>query len=286
MSKVSGFSMIASFQLCFKHKNIRKLLLIRIFAGTNLFILFWAFSKISNKLYGIIISESYPLLAVILASFILKKENISLMKWFLIFIALIGLTLIPINEMQNSYYSAPSASFSFFSHETKFLALILIGTVLSAVSAVTEPEITSLITDVEDVDAKEAAFVSKYVTNMATSVFVVILYFLTTSPTEYSFPTLSFSSVIFALSVFAFALFVDVIPGYFSRIAGPLITDNTIYTLWMLSPIIGASALVVIEGTDLNTLLVLSGFLIIGGNALIETYQKIPPFLYSCLLFV
>ena len=117
----------------------------------------------------------------------------------------------------------------------------------------------TMLQSLQKVSSFDAAVSTKYATNLATSVFVLGLYFVTASNPL----TINTSTIAFAC---AFALFVDVVPGLLSRLAGLLIKDNSIYALWALAPITGAGALSLMNSTTIDPVLAIAGLLIIGSN--------------------
>ena len=49
-----------------------------------------------------------------------------------------------------------------------------------------------------------------------------------------------------------YAVLIDITPGFFSRMAGPYITNNSVFSLWMLAPIVGAISVVLLTDEKIS----------------------------------
>ena len=247
------------FSLCFSNKNIRTLLIVRAICGLNLILLLYGFSYVQNKYVGILIAELYPILAVIISSIFFTKNPITLRIKFLITLSFLAVISTPL-------HSAFTSQSSINSEEVFPYIIIFVGTVLSAISSITEPEITKRIHLQHNIANLDAALSSKFVTNILTSVLVLIsfFYFPNTSETQHTFSYLTL------LLILLFALFIDVIPGILSRIAGIYINNNSIYSLWSLTPVFSFIIVSFITGDSFSIPMIMSAFIIITTNAFIS----------------
>ena len=257
---LKGYGVNSSCRISFGNTSLRFMFALRVIAGLNLFLLAWAFSKIEARLFGVVLTEIYPILAIIFASIFFKKEPITRRSSVLIGLAMLGVALTPLYEIITSKQTIPTS-------DVKYLCIIFIAALFSAVSAVIEPEISSHIVQNSQIPHADAAIVSKFTTNLMTSVFVIGLYLITTNQD----PQITLPVIGLAL---LFGLCVDVIPGFLSRLAGPLITNNGVYALWSLAPILGSFLLVIFFDTEMSVPMLLSGVLVVVSNILLVLHQR------------
>ena len=282
-----GYNVTKTFLHCIVLPNLRNFLIARVVSGLNPFLFFWALGEINQKLYGVLIYESYPIIAVAIASFLFQNRKASPLQWILIAISLFGLFLLPASKNPTEIDPGMFIKTSLNITEYIFFGVILLASILSAVAAVSESEISKIYSEIEKSSPVDSALITKFSTNVLTTL-LVFLFYITSEPLSGSVQIdLKFDTILKTLAMgVMYAVLIDITPGFFSRMAGPYITNNSVFSLWMLAPIVGAISVVLLTDEKISQILALSGFLIIGGNALLTSTNQIPRFLYLSLIFL
>ena len=279
------FSLLSSFLACFllkidirgilrdifSNKKLLKLIIIRTFAGFNSLALVIGFFFLSNKIIGLLIFESAPMLAVLVSYYVLKKElahmDSILYSWVLITFAFIGVIILSleINSGTEDIFELKNNT------ELLGLVIIFVGLLGNVVVKVLGPKITLMMQDIKKDRTKlHSALGSQLITNFI--LFVLMAFITITFHTPHEMYNLL--TIDFLLLALFFGVFVEFLPTAIGRLAATLATTHNIFIAWTLTPIIGVFLLWYFGYGDINSTIILSFVLIIVPNLLLNIKHK------------
>ncbi|SMM99455.1 hypothetical protein SPONN_597 [uncultured Candidatus Thioglobus sp.] len=274
------FSLLSSFVACFllkvdiktilidikTNKKLLKFVVIRTIAGFNSLALVVGFFFLSNKIIGLLLFESAPMLAILFSYYVLKNDLTNkagvLYSWLLILVSFIGVVILSLEV--NIY----SEGFILKNNmETLGLGVIFLGLIGSALVKVTSPKITLLLQEIHPEKSKlEYALGAQLITNFSLFFLMSLISFY-----FYSFSEISnFINLDFLLLAMFFGIFVEFLPTAIGRLAGAIATSHNIFIAWFLTPVVGVVLLWNFGYGEINTTIMLSFILILVPNLLLN----------------
>ena len=233
------------------------------------FLLIPAFSYFDNKMIGVGIYEAYPVLTVLLGYIFFPKEDDNTFQ-FLLFspFILFGILLI---------FGGGDNNFEFIQNlqnNTRSwigFALVATATLFAAANTILGPQVLIRLHEINN---------RTHLQNSISNNFFVYGLLALASALAYLFFGLSIDSlkhllaIEFWLLALASAILVTVIPPVVSSIAGAISKNNSIFLIWLLSPIISLLLLYKFEFGELTSVMGLGVAIILIVNAVFNNYSK------------
>ncbi|SMN12222.1 hypothetical protein SPBRAN_435 [uncultured Candidatus Thioglobus sp.] len=274
------FSLLSTFIACFllkvdvkeilreikANKRLLKFVIIRTIAGFNSLALVVGFFFLSNKIIGLLIFESAPMLSILFSYYILKNELSNetgiLYSWFLIICSFIGVVILSLEV--NSY----SEGFVLKNNvELLGLGVVFIGLLGSVLVRTLNAKITLFMKEINPEKSKlEYALGTQLITNFFLFTAMALISFYFYSPAEIN----NFINADFLLLAMFFGIFVEFLPTAISKLAGAIATSHNIFMTWFLTPIIGVILLWYFDYGEINSVIMLSFVLILVPNILLN----------------
>ena len=248
-------------------KKIRKFIIIRTLSGFNYLALVVGFFFLSNKIIGLLVFESAPMLAVLFSYYFLKDElsnhHTIAYSWLLIILSFIGVLIL---SLEVNTYSQDMFQLENNTDLLGFL-LIFIGLIGNSLTIVTGPKITLLLQKKDPTISKlKHGLGGQLITNVLLFVLMGLISLFFYTPVEMS----GFLNFYFLLLAMFFGVFVSFLPTAISRLAGSLATSHNIFIAWFLTPIVGILLLWNFGYGEINSTIVLSFILILVPNLLLN----------------
>ncbi len=241
-------------------KDFRKTTLLRAFAGFGFVLTMAGFYLLDNKIIAVLISETYPIFAILLSYFLLKndfKKSALPYDWLLIGVSFLGLLALFPKEI----YLLENNIGQFYG-----VILSLIGALLASYAAVLSPVMTIQLSKIQNKGNLRNSLASQFITSllMFCGLFLASIIFYTTV----DFINLLNYKVLLAALLFGF--FVDFISTFLSRVGTSIATTHNIFLLWLLTPAISIILLWLFDYGEINTTIVLAFILILIPNILLN----------------
>ncbi len=241
-------------------RDFRKTTLLRGFAGFGPVLTMAGFYLLDNKIIGVLISETYPVFAILISYFLFKKDfkksNLAY-DWLLIGLSFLGILILFLKEIY------------LLDNNTEQLwgvILSLIGALLVSYGAVLSPKMTIQLSKIQKNGNLRNSLSGVFVTNL-----LIFCILLVTSIAFYSsadFINLLDSRVL--LTGLIFGVFVAFLVNFLSRVGGAIATSHNIFLVWFLTPIIGTLLLRLFGYGEINPTIVLAFILIFVPNILLN----------------
>ncbi len=270
--KILKINPIKTVKFFLSDPNIRKYLLWNAFLGLNLVLSIAGYFLLPNKIIGVAILEASPIF-MILASYVLfkkdyKKDTNKTYTWFLILCALSGVLLLL------GYNQETQINLTDFS--ILGILLMLSASIVFGINTVIGNKMTSVIQKVDGTrknltTVAETQFVSRLLSMGLYVVICSIAYF-------FGFIENNDFSLLFTPKVVMLSFLFGFLTGYFQviliRVATHITTNHNIYSIWFLSPLIGAFLLWYFGYGEINATIILAFALIFVPNILLNLKSK------------
>lgn len=235
------------------------------------FLLIPAFSYIENKMVGVGIYEAYPVLTVFLGFVFFPKKEDSISQ-FLVFtpFILLGILLI-FGGGEGGFESFGNARSIGDSGSYFGLALIVIATVFAAANTVLGPQVLLQLQKINGKSHFQNSVSNNFFVYGVLSIVSVVIYLLFDLSKESLSQLLSLQ---FWLLAGASAILVTVIPPVVSSVAGAISRNNSIFLIWLLSPIFSLFLMYEFGFGELNSVMGLGIAIILIVNAVFNNHSK------------
>ncbi|SMM97620.1 hypothetical protein SPONL_739 [uncultured Candidatus Thioglobus sp.] len=249
------------------NKELRNLVIIRAISGLSTLAIVAGFFLLSNKIVGLLIFESAPMVAVLISHYILKKHldssDNTAYTWLLIFFSFFGVVILLLEV--NNY---PGGIFAIENRNDLLgLLIVFVGLIGNAVMKTYGPKIAILMREIDPGKRNiEYALASQLVPSLILFILMAILTVFFYTPTEIK---LFFNTDYFLLLALAFG-FIEFIVSFIGRVALQIATSHNIYITWFLTPLIGIFLLSGFGYGDITPAIILSLILILVPNLLLN----------------
>ncbi len=239
--------------------EFRKTTILRSFAGLGPVLGLAGFYLLDNKIMGVLISETYPVFAILISYILfkngLKKSNLAY-DWLLIGLSIFGLVVLFAKEI----YLLESNTGQFLG-----ASLSLIGALMVSYSVVLSPKMTIQLSKIKNKGNLRNSLSGLFVTNliMFSVLFVLSIIFYTFD----DFKKLLDLNVLFYGFLYGCIIFLS---NLLSRACGAIATTHNIFLVWLLTPIIGVLLLWYFGYGEINTTIILAFILILAPNILLN----------------
>ena len=249
-------------KLSILEKQFRKTAILRSLSGLCFVATMAGFYLLNNKIIGVLISETYPIFAILISYFLLKnnlKTGNILYDWLLIGMSFIGVIILFTKEIYLLESSLKGIQYY-------GVLLSVIGTILASYAAVLSPIMTIQLSKIQGRSNIRSALGSQFITNLIMFIALLLLSVIFYT-SEHFINLLNYKVLILAL---LFGIFVDFISTFLSRIGVAIATSHNIYLIWFLTPIIGIFLLWIFGYGEINATIMLSLILILVPNLLLN----------------
>lgn len=253
------------------NKELRNLVIIRAISGLSTLAIVAGFFLLSNKIIGLLIFESAPMVAVLISYYIFKQHLNSAdsvaYTWLLILLSFSGvvLLLLEVNNYSGGIFAIENRN------DLLGLIVVFIGLIGNAVMKTYGPKIAILMREINPGKRNiEYALASQLVPSLILFILMMILtvFFYNTSEIKYFFNT-----DYFLLLALAFG-FIEFIVSFIGRVALQIATSHNIFVVWFLTPIIGVLLLSWFGYGKITPTIILSLMFILVPNLLLNIKFK------------
>ena len=249
------------------HKKLRNLVIIRALSGLSTLAIVTGFFLLSNKIIGLLIFESAPMVAVLISYYIFKDHldnaKSSIYSWLLILSSFMGVIILLLEV--NTY---PGGIFA-LENRTELLGLLIvfIGLIGNAMMKTYGPKIAILMRELDPSKRNiEYALASQLVPSLILFILMVVLSLFFYSANEIKH---FINTDYFVLLALAFGL-IEFITSFIGRVALQIATSHNIYITWFLTPLISIFLLSGFGYGEITPIIILSLILILVPNLLLN----------------
>jgi drug/metabolite transporter (DMT)-like permease len=276
--KIKKVDIEESFIECLKIEEFKRLLFFRMMVSFNILVTVAAFHFLSNKIVGVVIMEINPLIAIILAHYFFTdedyekdKESNSYFSWVLVLIAISGVIMALVNEINLSELYTQISNQD-FSDNAIGIFLSFLGAILVGYTTVLGPKMTAVL---KKSDYKKNKKLSSFVISNISRLLVTGLTFILLLVISLFFHDLNeYQSLLNKESIlltFVFGVFVIYIPAILGMVAsGSMATTKFNYLGWFIAPIVATFSLWIFEFGEINSTLIISLLLVLIPNILLN----------------